>query len=113
MTMGQIDYFGHEFVWKTHKRQDGLFEAMVSVNGCSKVLGVWSYRKAAWRAAKAAAMDQLEIYRKIIIIQAGMKRKERAFRAMARGKFVVPAPASNYSTQRTNEMLSRIADGII
>lgn len=111
--MGSVEYFGHSFKWQTHGQKSGQYEAIVTVNDRVKVIGLFPYRKAAWRAARAEAMAQLEIYRKIIIIQAGMKRKERGFRKMAKGKFVAPAPTSKYLTERTNEALSRIADGII
>ncbi len=81
--MGKINYFGHEFKYQTHGRQDGTFEAIVTVDACVKVIGVFPYRKAAWRAAKAEAEAQLEIWRKIIIIQEGMKRSARKFRTQA------------------------------
>jgi hypothetical protein len=107
--MGTLNYFGHEFKWQTHKRQDGTFEAIVTVDERVKVVGVYAHRKTAWRMAKAEADNQLEVWRKIIIIQEGMKRTARKFRTKA-AAVLSTANRRRMSTEQIIESRLRVSN---
>ncbi len=84
--MGQIEYFGHTFGWRTHKRSAGAFEAIAEADGAESVVGLYPNRSAAYRAAKAGAMARLETWRTVIIFEAMRKRHERKFKRFARNQ---------------------------